>query len=74
MVRCFEDENITHVEGSINPLRDIEIIESELIFADIQQLEKKLDKLTRTAKADKSAKGALDLASELKAHLDELNQ
>ena len=72
MVRCFEDENITHVEGSINPLRDIEIIESELIFADIQQLEKKLDKLTRTAKADKSAKGALDLASELKAHLDEL--
>ncbi|WP_458701269.1 redox-regulated ATPase YchF [Sulfurospirillum sp. 1307] len=72
MVRCFEDENITHVEGEINPLRDIEIIESELIFADITQLEKKIEKLTRTAKADKSARGALDLAIELKNHLDEL--
>ena len=72
MVRCFEDENITHVEGGIDPLRDIEIIESELIFADIQQLDKKIEKLTRTAKADKSARAALDLAKELKEHLDEL--
>ncbi|MBE0492199.1 MAG: redox-regulated ATPase YchF [Sulfurospirillum sp.] len=72
MVRCFVDENVTHVEGSINPLRDIEIIESELIFADIQQLEKKMDKLNRTAKADKTARGAYELALELKAHLDDL--
>ncbi len=72
MVRCFEDENITHVEGSIDPLRDIEIIESELIFADLTQLEKKIEKLARTAKADKSAKPALELANELKAHLEEL--
>jgi GTP-binding protein YchF len=72
MVRCFVDENVTHVEGEINPLRDIEIIESELIFADIQQLDKKLDKLNRTAKADKTARSALELALELKAHLDDI--
>jgi GTP-binding protein YchF len=72
MVRCFEDENITHVEGGINPLRDVEIIESELIFADIGQLDKKIEKLTRTAKSDKTARGALELAKALKEHLDEL--
>jgi len=72
MVRCFDDENITHVEGEINPLRDIEIIESELIFADIGQLDKKVDKLHRTAKADKTARAALEVALELKAHLDDI--
>jgi len=72
MVRCFEDENITHVEGGIDPLRDIEIIESELIFADIQQLEKKIEKLTRQAKSDKNAKKMLEMANELKDHLDEI--
>jgi len=72
MVRCFEDENITHVEGGIDPLRDIEIIESELIFADIQQLERKIEKLTRQAKADKKIKPILDIALELKKHLEEL--
>ena len=45
MVRCFEDGNIVHVEGDVNPLRDIEIIETELIYADISQLEKKLKDL-----------------------------
>jgi len=72
MVRCFEDENITHVEGDIDPLRDIEIIESELIFADIQQLDNKIVKLHRTAKADKSARATHEFALELKAHLDDL--
>jgi GTP-binding protein YchF len=72
MVRCFEDENITHVEGAIDPLRDIEIIEGELILSDIQQLGKKIEKLTRQAKADKNARAALDLANELAAHLDNL--
>ena len=73
MVRCFEDENITHVEGSINPLRDIEIIESELIFADIQQLEKKIDRLVRQSKTgDKKAKAWLDMAQELMKHLEEI--
>ena len=72
MVRCFEDENITHVENSVNPLRDIEIIETELILADVQQLDKKLDRLRRQAKADKSAQGVLEIAEALRAHLDEL--
>ena len=73
IVRCFEDEDITHTEGNIDPLRDIEIIESELIFADIGQLEKKIEKLTRQAKADKKAKSMLEIALKLKAHLEELN-
>ncbi len=72
MVRCFEDENITHVEGGVNPLRDIEIIESELIFSDIEQLERKIEKLNRQAKASKEAKNLLEIANELKAHLDEI--
>ena len=72
MVRCFEDDNITHVEGKIDPLRDIEIIESELIFADIQQLDKKVDKLFRTSKADKSVRAAHEFSLELKAHLDDI--
>ena len=72
MVRCFDDENIVHVEGGINPLRDIEIIESELIFADIEQLDKKIDKLTKDAKLQKEAKVKLEIAKELKMHLDEL--
>ena len=72
MVRCFEDGNITHVEGDVNPIRDIEIIESELIFADIQQLEKKIERLIKQAKADKKIKPLLDIALELKTHLDEL--
>ena len=72
MVRCFEDENITHVEGGIDPLRDIEIIEGELIFADIEQLDKKIAKLTRDAKLQKDAKAKLEIAQELKKHLDDL--
>jgi len=72
MVRCFTDENIVHVEGDINPLRDIEIIETELILADVEQLDKKIEKLNRQAKADKSARATLEIALELKKHLDEL--
>ena len=72
MVRCFEDGNITHVEGNVSPVRDIEIIETELIYADISQLEKKIDKLKKQAKADKKAAAALVVAEKLAAHLDEL--
>ena len=72
MVRCFDDGNITHVEGDINPLRDIEIIESELIFADIEQLDKKIDKLKREAKSKKDAVKKLEIATKLKEHLDDL--
>ncbi len=72
MVRCFDDGNITHVEGDINPLRDIEIIESELIFADMEQIDKKIDKLNREAKSQKDARVKLEIAKEVKKHLDEL--
>ncbi|MCK5293152.1 MAG: redox-regulated ATPase YchF, partial [Arcobacteraceae bacterium] len=73
MVRCFEDENVVHVEGGIDPLRDIEIIEAELIYSDIGQLDKKIDKLKKGAKFDKVAGAQLEIAKELAAHLDELN-
>ncbi len=72
MVRCFEDENITHVEGQIDSIRDIEIIEGELILADIEQLNKKKEKLVRQAKAEKEAKAVLEVANKLSEHLDEL--
>ncbi|VAY87036.1 GTP-binding and nucleic acid-binding protein YchF [hydrothermal vent metagenome] len=73
IVRCFDDGNIVHVEGDINPIRDIDIIESELIFADISQLEKKMDKLKKEAKFDKNAQSRLEIARELMVHLEELN-
>ncbi len=72
MVRCFDDGNVTHVEGSVDPIRDIEIIETELIFADLQQLEKKIERLKKQAKADKKIAPILAVAQELKSHLEEL--
>ncbi|MCD4758888.1 MAG: redox-regulated ATPase YchF [Arcobacteraceae bacterium] len=72
MVRCFEDGNITHVEGDVNPLRDIEIIETELIYADITQLEKKIERLNKQAKFDKKAAAMLEIAKSLAEHLDNL--
>ncbi len=54
VVRCFEDDNITHVDGSVDPLRDIETINLELIFSDIEMLERRLVKTQKLAKSDKS--------------------
>jgi len=74
IVRCFEDENITHVEGSIDPVRDIEIIESELILADMESLEKRINALTRRAKgSDREAKAQLVVAEALLKHLEDGN-
>uniref|UniRef100_UPI003AF9165B redox-regulated ATPase YchF n=1 Tax=Campylobacter fetus TaxID=196 RepID=UPI003AF9165B len=71
MVRCFDDSNITHVENSIDPIRDIEIIETELILADIEQLNKKIEKLNKESKAGaKGAKESLECASKLLEHLN----
>ena len=70
MVRCFDDENIVHIENSINPIRDIEIIELELLFADIQSLEKRIERLTKQAKFDKDARAELEIAKELLSHLE----
>lgn len=70
IVRCFEDENITHVEGRINPIDDIEIIELELLFADIETLNKRIEKLQRQSKADKNSKQFLECAFEILKHLE----
>lgn len=71
IVRCFEDGNITHIEGEVNPVRDIEIINTELILADIEQLGKKIEKLNKEAKANaKGAKESLELANKLLEHLN----
>lgn len=71
VVRCFEDSNIVHVDGSINPLRDIETINLELIFSDIEILERRIAKVSRGAKNDKTQAKELALAERIKAHLEE---
>ena len=73
IVRCFDDENIVHNEGSINPLRDVEIIEGELILADIEVLSNRIERLKKQAKADKSAKAILEMAEELLEFLGDGN-
>lgn len=70
LVRCFDDENVTHVEGDVNPIRDIEIIDLELLLADLATLEKRIERLSRQAKADKEAKAMLEIALELQKHLE----
>lgn len=61
VVRCFEDENIVHVDGKINPVNDIETINTELIIADTEVLERRIQKATKQLKADKSIQKELDL-------------
>lgn len=71
VVRCFENTNIVHVDGNINPLRDIETINLELIFSDIEILERRIAKVTRGARNDKTQAKELALCEKLKAHLEE---
>jgi len=73
IVRCFEDDNIVHTEGSIDPIRDIEIIETELIFSDLEALSNRAERLKKQAKADKGAKALMEMALELVAFLEEGN-
>lgn len=70
IVRCFEDSNITHVEGRIDPIDDIAIIELELLFADIATLNKRIDKLQKESKAQKGANAQLAMAREILSHLE----
>lgn len=65
IVRCFEDDNIVHTEGGIDPLRDVSIIEGELILADIEVLQNRMDRLKKYAKTDKTAAASLAMAEEL---------
>lgn len=70
IVRCFQDENITHVEGRINPVNDCEIIELELILADLQTITNKIIRLQKQTKASKDAGAQLSLALQLKEFLE----
>ena len=70
-VRCFEDSNIVHVDGSIDPIRDIETINLELIFSDIEILERRMAKTAKIAKMDKTAAKEYALLERIKAHLEE---
>ncbi|NPA51473.1 MAG: redox-regulated ATPase YchF [Aquificae bacterium] len=73
VVRCFDDENVVHVEGSVNPVRDAEIIETELILSDLQSVEKKLEKLEKVAKTgDKEAKLGVSALQKAKEVLEDL--
>ena len=74
MVRCFDNDDVVHVAGKIDPLADIQVIESELILADMASLEKAQQRLVRVAKGgDKDAKLKLDIIARLAPHLEDGN-
>ncbi len=70
VVRCFEDDNVVHVDGSVDPLRDIETINLELIFSDIEILERRIAKTAKGARMDKTLAKELNLLERVKAHLE----
>ncbi|MDH5216388.1 MAG: redox-regulated ATPase YchF [Gammaproteobacteria bacterium] len=72
VVRCFEDDDITHVSGNVDPIRDIDIIDTELTLADMETVDKGIQRVARVAKSgDKTAKAQLAAFEKMKAHLDE---
>ncbi len=71
VVRCFEDSNVVHVDGSVDPIRDIETINLELIFADIETVDKRLDKARKSLKADKKFQFEIDLLEKIKKGLED---
>lgn len=71
VIRCFEDPNVVHVSRSLNPLEDIETIEIELALSDLQQLERKIERLTSAVKGDKRLQSELDLTQSLYRHIQE---
>ena len=70
VVRCFDDSNVVHVDGSVDPIRDIETINLELIFADIETVNKRLDKAKKNLKADKKYQEEIDLLEKIKENLE----
>ena len=70
VIRCFDDENITHVDGDVDPLRDIDTIETELLLADIQSVEKRHDKLQRSTRGNKAMVPVVNGIKELLDHLN----
>ncbi len=74
VVRCFQDDDVIHVEGTIDPIRDISIIQDELIFKDLETIEKRLDRLKKEVKSgDKSVKDKLELVTRLHAFVEQGN-
>lgn len=71
VVRCFENDDITHVDGSIDALRDVETINLELIFSDIEMVDRRIDRTTKAMKGDKSLGKELDFLKRLKEWLEE---
>ena len=70
VVRCFEDENVVHVEGKIDPLDDLETINLELILADLEMVDRRVEKTRKAAKGDKAEKANLEILEKLKAILE----
>ncbi|MDK2966287.1 MULTISPECIES: redox-regulated ATPase YchF [Lacrimispora] len=71
VVRCFEDPNVIHVDGSVDPLRDIETIDLELIFSDLEILDRRISKTAKGAMNDKSLAKELTILKKIKAHLED---
>ncbi|MDR0966719.1 MAG: redox-regulated ATPase YchF [Myxococcales bacterium] len=71
VVRCFENDDVVHVSGSVDPIRDVEVIDTELILSDLQTVESRIERLEKQLKADKSVKPKLELAQVLLKHLEE---
>lgn len=70
VIRCFEDSNVVHVDGKINPVSDIETINMELIFSDMELLERRIAKATKMLKGDKSLQKEIDLLKKINEHLE----
>ncbi|MCR4617696.1 MAG: redox-regulated ATPase YchF, partial [Lachnospiraceae bacterium] len=70
VVRCFEDSNVIHVDGSVDPLRDIDVINLELIFADIEAIDRRLAKVIKAARMDKAAAKEQAFLEKMKSHLE----
>lgn len=71
VLRCFEDDNVIHVDGSVNPVRDKEIIDIELQLKDLETVEKKISRNEKQAKTDKDLAAGLLIIQQLKAHLEQ---
>jgi GTP-binding protein YchF len=71
VLRCFDDPNVVHVDGSVNPVRDKEIIDTELQLKDLETVEAKIKRVEKLAKTDKDAKKAFDILSQIKAVLEQ---
>ncbi len=71
VVRCFEDDNIIHVDGTVDPMRDLETINLELIFSDMEMLERRIDRVKKAMKGDKTLGATLELLERIYATLEE---